>query len=252
MYNAAGQIDKDQLVRHFSPLVKRIAYHLMGRLPANVLVDDLIQNGMIGLLDAIDRFESGLGAQFETYASQRIRGAMLDGLRENDWLPRSLRKDFRRIEATITLLEQQEGRAPSEKELADALDMPLPDYQKMLQEARGYQLVSLEDLNAGNDGNDGNFLDRHLSDESKDPLKILEEADMKGLLVEGIRNLPAREKLMMALYYEQDLNLREVGDVMGVTESRVCQLHSQTIARLRSRLFGDNGVKEKLKVKGAK
>src|SRR5512133_820161 len=146
MYNAAGRIEKDQLVQRFAPLVKRIAYHLMARLPASVQVDDLVQNGMIGLLDAINRFEAGMGAQFETYAAQRVRGAMLDGLRENDWLPRSLRRDFRRIETAIAELEQQKGRTPSESELAAALSMSLPDYQKLLQDARGHQLISFEDM----------------------------------------------------------------------------------------------------------
>ena len=133
MYNAAGQINKDQLVQRFAPLVKRIAYHLMARLPSSVQVDDLVQNGMMGLLDAINRFEAGMGAQFETYAAQRVRGAMLDGLRENDWLPRSLRRDFRRIEVAISQLEQEYGRAPSEQELAKSLSMTLAEYQKMLQ-----------------------------------------------------------------------------------------------------------------------
>jgi len=146
MYNAAGQINKDQLVQRFAPLVKRIAYHLMARLPSSVQVDDLVQNGMMGLLDAINRFEAGMGAQFETYAAQRVRGAMLDGLRENDWLPRSLRRDFRRIEVAISKLEQEYGRAPSEIELASALDMSLAEYQKMLQDARGHQLISYEDM----------------------------------------------------------------------------------------------------------
>ena len=115
MYNAAGQLNKDQLVARYAPLVKRIAYHLMARLPSSVQVDDLVQNGMIGLLDALNRFEAGMGAQFETYAAQRIRGAMLDGLRENDWLPRSLRRDFRRIEVAVAMLEQAHGRVPSEQ-----------------------------------------------------------------------------------------------------------------------------------------
>ncbi len=153
MYNAAGQINKDQLVQRFAPLVKRIAYHLMARLPSSVQVDDLVQNGMMGLLDAISRFEAGMGAQFGTYAAQRVRGAMLDGLRENDWLPRSLRRDFRRIEEAIAQLEQQYGRAPAEKELAAALGMSLGEYQKMLQDARGHQLISFEDLPA-DDGDD--------------------------------------------------------------------------------------------------
>ena len=246
MYNAAGQINKDQLVQRFAPLVKRIAYHLMARLPSSVQVDDLVQNGMMGLLDAIGRFEAGMGAQFETYAAQRVRGAMLDGLRENDWLPRSLRRDFRRIEEAIAQLEQQYGRAPGEKELADALGMSLTEYQKMLQEARGHQLISFEDL--VEDG-DEDFLERHLTDDSAEPSKILEEDALRRMLVQGIEALPEREKLMMALYYEQDLNLREIGEVMGVTESRVCQLHSQAVARLRAKIFGDAGVKIKKKAK---
>ncbi len=235
MYTAAGQLDKEQLVQRFAPLVKRIAFHLMSRLPSSVQVDDLVQNGMIGLLDAIDRFEAGFGAQFETYATQRVRGAMLDGLRENDWLPRSLRREMRRIEAAINELEQVVGRQPTEKELADSLGMPLADYQRMLQDARGHQLVYFEDLSG--DG-DEDFLERHFTDDDADPARLLEDQQIRQHLVAAIEALPEREKLMMGLYYEQDLNLREIGEVMGVTESRVCQLHSQAVARLRARLFG--------------
>ena len=199
MYNATGQIKKDQLVQRFAPLVKRIAYHLMARLPSSVQVDDLIQNGMIGLLDAIDRFEAGMGAQFETYAAQRVRGAMLDGLRENDWLPRSLRREFRQIEKAIAQLEQEHGRPPTENELAKALGVSLADYQKMLQDARGHQLISFEDLTAEGDED---FLERHLVDDSGDPSRILEDENIRKSLVKAIELLPEREKLMMALYYE--------------------------------------------------
>ncbi|HEX5127015.1 MAG TPA: RNA polymerase sigma factor FliA [Rhodocyclaceae bacterium] len=233
MYNAAGTLDKNQLITRYAPLVKRIAYHLMAKLPASVQVEDIIQNGMLGLLDAIGRYEEGLGAQFETYAVQRIRGAMLDGLRENDWLPRSLRREMRRIEAAIHTLEQQNGRQPTERELADTLGMTLADYQKMLQEARGYQLVYFEDF--GNDEDD-DFLERHIVGESSDPMDLLEEKGMRDVLIHAIEDLPEREKMVMGLYYEEDLNLREIGEVLGVSESRVCQLHSQAIARLRSRI----------------
>jgi len=236
MYNAAGQLNKDQLVQRFAPLVRRIACHLMARLPASVQLDDLVQNGMLGLLDALGRFEAGVGAQFEAYAAQRVRGAMLDGLRENDWLPRSLRRNCRRIEAAITQLEQASGRVPTESELADSLGMTLADYQETLQEVRGHQLVYIEDIVAER-GED--FLERHFVDESADPARLVADDELRRQLVQAIGLLPERERLMMALYYEQDLNLREIGEVMGVSESRVCQLHSQAVLRLRSRLFGD-------------
>jgi len=242
MYTAAGQPDREQLVQRFVPLVKRIAYHLMARLPASVQFEDLVQNGMLGLLDAIDRFEEGFGAQFETYATQRVRGAMLDGLRENDWLPRQLRRELRRIEAMINQLEHEHGRAPSERELADALGMTLADYQKTLGDARGHQLLYFEDFTGEGDED---FLERHFTDNDADPLSLLEEKGLQQALVAAIERLPEREKLMMALYYEQDLNLREIGEVMGVTESRVCQLHSQAVARLRSQIVGQLPVAKK-------
>ncbi len=234
MYTASGTLDRDQLAKHYAPLVKRIAYHLMAKLPASVQVEDIIQNGMLGLLDAMSRYEEGLGAQFETYAVQRIRGAMLDGLRENDWLPRSLRRDMRRIETAIHTLEQVKGRQPTEGELAESLGMPLGEYQKMLQEARGYQLVYFEDFT---DGDDDDYLDRHsVGTEDLDPLARLLDKNMRDVLVRAIGDLPDREKTVMGLYYEEDLNLREIGEILGVSESRVCQLHSQAIARLRSRI----------------
>ncbi|KAF7599663.1 MAG: RNA polymerase sigma factor FliA [Candidatus Dactylopiibacterium carminicum] len=240
MYNAAGTLDKDQLIARYAPLVKRIAYHLMAKLPASVQVEDIIQNGMMGLLDAITRYEEGLGAQFETYAVQRIRGAMLDGLRENDWLPRSLRREMRRIESAVHTLEQQKGRQPTERELAELLGMELGEYQRMLQEARGYQLVYFEDF--GSDEED-DFLERHVVGAADDPLTLLEDQNMRRVLIQAIEDLPEREKMVMGLYYEEDMNLREIGEVLGVSESRVCQLHSQAIARLRSRISGGQATR---------
>jgi RNA polymerase sigma factor for flagellar operon FliA len=231
MYTAQGVPDKDQLVQQYSQLVKRLAFQLMTKLPASVQADDLIQNGMIGLLDAISRFEEGLGAQFETYAVQRIRGAMLDGLRENDWVPRGVRREMRRVEETIHQLEQRHGRAPSEGELAEALGMPLADYQKLLQDARGHQLVYLEDLSGDQDDD---YLERNVAGQELDPLAILEDDEMRRALIRSIEALPEREKMVMGLYYDEDLNLKEIGEIMGVTESRICQLHSQAIARLRA------------------
>ncbi|MDR3212587.1 MAG: RNA polymerase sigma factor FliA [Azoarcus sp.] len=235
MHDAEGRLDVDQLVVSYAPLVKRIAYQMMARLPASVEVEDLIQNGMMGLLDALNRFEEGMGAQFETYAVQRIRGAMLDGLREADWAPRSTRRDMRRIESAIRELEQQYGRPPSETELAAHLGMPLADYQRMLQDARGHQLVYFDDFTS--DGGE-DFLERHLGETGGNPLELLEDADGKARLVKAIEELPEREKMVMALYYDEDLNLREIGEVLGVTESRVSQLHSQAVARLRAQMHG--------------
>jgi RNA polymerase sigma factor for flagellar operon FliA len=236
MYSADDAHSKEQRVCQYAPLVKRIAYHLMAKLPASVQVEDLVQNGMLGLLDAIGRFEEGMGAQFETYAVQRIRGAMLDGLRENDWLPRGVRREMRRVEAAIQQLEHQYGRAPTEAELAASLGMPLPEYQALLQEARGHQLVYLEDL--GSD--DEQYLERNIASATPDPLAALEDAGMRTALVAAVQTLPEREQMVMSLYYEEELNLREIGEVLGVTESRVCQLHSQAIARLRAAVVGDD------------
>jgi RNA polymerase sigma factor for flagellar operon FliA len=234
-HDSGNRIDTDRLVVSYAPLVKRLAYQMMSRLPASVEVEDLIQNGMMGLLDAINRFEEGMGAQFETYAVQRIRGAMLDGLREADWAPRSTRRDMRRIEAAINALEQKYGRPPSESEIAGYLKLELSEYQRMLQDARGHQLIYFDDYSS-EDGED--FLEHHLGQADANPLALLEDANSKAKLVEAIQNLPEREKMVMALYYDEDLNLREIGEILNVTESRVCQLHSQAVARLRALMLG--------------
>ena len=233
MYTASASRDTQQYLTQYAPLVKRIAHHMMAKLPASVEIDDVIQTGMLGLLDAVNRYEESHGAQFETYAAQRIRGAILDGLRQADWLPRSFRRDLRRIEAAVGKLEQRLGRAPTEQELAAEMGLPLADYQKMLQEARGYQLISFEDFNHA-DGED--YLDRHCEDRSANPLDALLDRKLRQRLVQGIEGLPEREKVVMGLYYEEELNFREIGETLGVSESRICQLHSQAIARLRSQL----------------
>ena len=225
--------DTQQYLTKYAPLVKRIAHHMMAKLPASVEIDDVIQTGMLGLLDAVNRYEESHGAQFETYAAQRIRGAILDGLRQADWLPRSFRRDLRRIENAIAKLEQRLGRAPSENEVAQELGMPLDEYQTMLQEARGYQLISFEDFNHG-DG--GDFLERYCKDSSANPLEALQDRKLRERLVKAIAELPEREKVVMGLYYEEELNFREIGETLGVSESRVCQLHSQAVARLRSQI----------------
>ena len=230
MYTANGTLDKNQYVTKFAPLVKKIAYFMMARLPASVQVDDLIQVGMIGLLDAANNFDGNQGAQFETYAAQRIRGAMLDELRHSDWLPRSARKNLRQIETTMCALEQRLKRSPTDNEMAREMGVSLSDYQQMLSSAHGSQLLHYEDFQ---DENEDDFLDRFSVGDAGNPLAILEDAGFRAALVEAIKRLPEREQLLMAMYYDEELNLKEIGVVMGVGESRVCQLHSQAVARLR-------------------
>jgi RNA polymerase sigma factor for flagellar operon FliA len=234
MYTAKGQHqDSSAQLKQYSPLVRRLAHQMIAKLPANVELDDLIQVGMIGLNDALSRFDAGQGVMFETFATQRIRGAMLDELRGGDWMSRGDRRHQRSIEAAVHKLEQKLQRAPSESEIADEMGMMLADYQELLGKVRGTQLFHLEDL-SGDDGDD--FLDRHVADEAANPLAMLQDQRMREALVEAIGRLPEREQHVMSMYYEHDMNLKEIAAVLGVTESRVCQLHSQSIARLRSKL----------------
>ena len=222
----------DQRVVEYTPLVKRTAHHLMVNLPSSVRVDDLIQAGMIGLLEALERYDASHGAQFETYAAQRVRGAMLDELRSNDAMPRSARRGMRHIEKAVAQLQQQLGRTPNEREIAKALNVPLEEYQQMLQDAHGYQVIYYEDFE---DGEDNAFLEMNCG-ESAGPLDALADQNLRKALIAAIDNLPEREKLLMSLYYEQELNYREIGSVLGITESRVCQLHRQATTRLRGQL----------------
>jgi RNA polymerase sigma factor for flagellar operon FliA len=223
------------MIRQYQPLVRRLAHHMMAKLPANVQVDDLIQVGLIGLSDALSRYEAGQGAQFETFATQRIRGAMLDELRENDWMSRGSRKSQKEIEQALHRLEHRLGRTPLESEIATEMGMSLSDYQLLLGKVRGTQLVYLEDMGRGHDDDDS-FLDRHMADSDADPLNLLGDQRLREALVAAIKLLPEREQLIMSMYYEQDMNLKEIALVMNVTESRVCQLHSQSIARLRAKM----------------
>jgi RNA polymerase sigma factor for flagellar operon FliA len=235
MYSANGLKDKNQCLREHAPLVKRLAHQLMTKLPYSVEIDDMIQAGMMGLLDAASRFDSLHGAQFETYATQRIRGAMIDELRQADWLPRSLRRDMRSIETAIRQLQQRLGRQPNESEIAKELQVPLLEYQQMLQEARGAQLIYYEDFHSDDEQD---FLDKFSFDDDADPLALLQDERFKSELARAISNLPEREAMVMGMIYEQDMNLREIGEVLGVSESRISQLHSQAVARLRSILKG--------------
>ena len=236
MYTAKGQLDRNALIKQYQPLVRRLAHHMMAKLPASVEVDDLIQVGLIGLADALTRFEASQGVQFETFATQRIRGAMLDELRENDWMSRGSRKSQKEIESALRKLEHRLGRSPVESEIAGELGMTLSEYQTLLGKVRGTQLVYLEDMSGRNGDDDDTFLDRHVADEGADPLNMLRDHRLREALVAAIKLLPEREQYIMSMYYEQDMNLKEIAAVLEITESRVCQLHSQSIARLRAKM----------------
>ena len=234
MYTPKGRLDNNTLIKQYSPLVRRLAHQMIAKLPANVEVNDLIQVGLIGLTDALSRFDAEQGVQFETFATQRIRGAMLDELRGGDWMSRGTRRQQREIEVAVHKFEQRLGRAPHEAEIAAEMGLPLAEYQDLLSKVRGTQLVYLEDM-SGDDG-DNDYLDRHVADENSNPVAQLQDQRMREALVAAIKNLPEREQFVMSMYYEQDMNLKEIAAVLKVTESRVCQLHSQSIARLRVKL----------------
>ncbi len=234
MYNIQGKSNKNELLIKHTPLVKKLAHMMRAKLPPSVEVDDLIQAGMIGLLDAASRYEEVHGAQFETYAMQRIRGAMLDELRSNDWMPRGMRQNMRKIEDAIHILQQRLGRSPTESEVAKQLNVSITAYQEMLSDGAGHQLIYYEDF--FDPESSEHFLDRHSTEMAEDPLQMLMDNGFRQAVIESINTLPEREKLLMGLYYEQELNLKEIGAIMGVTESRVSQLHSQAIARMRVRL----------------
>jgi len=233
MYGAMQPDYKDELVALHAPLVKRIAYHLMSRLPPSVQPDDLIQAGMIGLLEATRNYDARQGASFETYAGIRIRGAMLDEIRKNDWVPRSVHRKARQVAEAVREIENLKGRDARDHEVAEALDMSLPEYHRILQEASCHKVFSLEDMY---EDSDEDALSHHMPDDNPGPYEGVQKEDFKRCLGEAIAGLPERERLVMALYYEEELNLREIGAIIGVSESRVSQIHSQALIRLQARM----------------
>lgn len=222
----------DELVKTHAPLVRRIAYHLMGRLPPSVDVGDLIQAGMIGLLEAARNYATDRAASFETYAGIRIRGAMLDELRRTDWTPRSVHRKAREVADVVRQIEVETGSDADDAEVMKRLGMSADEYHQVLADAASARLLS---LTAPDDGDGGAAMD--VADaNSLGPAEGLEQTGLRQALIDAITTLPEREQLVMSLYYEQELNLKEIGAVLGVTESRVCQIHGQAIIRLRARM----------------
>ncbi len=230
MYTAKGKIEQRDLAEEYIPIVRRHALSLRVRLPASIDLEDLIQAGYLGLLDAMQRFDESSGTPFQAFASARIRGAMIDELRTRDWLPRSVRRKARALDESIAHLEQKYGRPPDEREIIDYMDMDVDEYHDLLTDTNNGLLLPLEQLveegwePQGNGEGGGNPYLEALYGEQREEL------------IEAIEQLPEREKLLLALYYQEDLNLKEIGALLGVSESRVCQLHSQAVGRIRSRL----------------
>ena len=219
------------LIEQHAPLVKRIAYHLIAKLPHTIDVDDLIQEGMIGLLNASHNYSSEHGASFDTYAGIRIRGAMLDEIRRNNWTPRSVHKKAREIAAAMQEIEQREGRNAQDNEVAKAIGISTSKYQQQLQSASGHQLFSLDELTDHDE-----ISANPITKTEVEPEQSLQKNNFQQALSDAIQTLPERERVMMGLYYNEELNLKEIGEILNVSESRVSQIHSQTIIRLRSKL----------------
>lgn len=238
MYTEVQHTDGNDLVTQHIPLLKRIAYHLISRLPPSVQVDDLIQAGMIGLLEASRKYDATQGASFETYAGIRIRGAMMDEIRRGDWTPRSVHRKTREMAAVVRKIEHREGREANDSEVADEMGVSTQEYHRLLRDAASSRVLSFEDISSvGREQHETVSI-------GEDPFDELQRESFKKALAEGISGLPEREGLVLALYYDEDLNLREIGEVLGVSESRVCQIHGQALIRLKSRLTDWTGEQE--------
>lgn len=222
-----------QMVERYSPLVKRIAHHLIGRLPSNVQVDDLIQAGLIGLLEAARGYDVSKGASFETFAGIRIRGAMIDEVRRGDWAPRSVHRNARRVQEAMGRLAKRLSRDPSDQEVAAELGIPLSEYHAIAQDSLCSKIFSFDDLNDDDDDPSS-----RIAGSEPSPEQHIQHESLRKQLAGAISQLPERERLVLALYYDEELNLKEIGLVLGVSESRVSQIHSQAALRLRTKLTG--------------
>jgi RNA polymerase sigma factor for flagellar operon FliA len=226
--------ERDALITETLPLIKHIAHRVAARLPSNIELQDLINAGVLGLLDAIDKFEPSRNVKFKTYAEVRIRGAILDSLRNLDWAPRSLRKKSRDLERTYADLSQKLGRAATDEEMSEAMGEDLEDFHALVDQLHGLTIGSFENLNDGEDSE--SFLNYYPDDGSNDPYAKFESRELTSLLIEAIEELPEKERLVLSLYYYEEFTMKEIGALLGVNESRVSQLHTKAMLRLRGKL----------------
>ena len=229
---------RDELILAYVPLVKYVAGRVGMGLPSNVDFDDLVSFGFFGLVDAVEKFDPARGVKFETYAVNRIRGAVIDGLRSIDWVPRSVRQKAKELENTIASLEAKLGRPATDAEVSEALNLSLEEYHELLSQVKGITLASLDEVWTGDPEEEGKIRFGQMIENtaSEDPSALVEEVEVKRLLAEAIDQLPERERLVVSLYYYEGLTLKEIGQVIGVSESRISQIHTKAIVRLRGRL----------------
>jgi RNA polymerase sigma factor for flagellar operon FliA len=233
MYGAARGETAEALLERYAPLVKRIAHHMLARLPSNVQLDDLMQAGVIGLLEASRNYDAGKGASFETFAGIRIRGAMIDEVRRGDWAPRSVHRNARKLQEAMVRLSKRLGRDATDVEVAAELEMSLDEYHALAQDSLCTRLFSLDEL-GGEEGNADDFI----AGAEPSPERGVQAEALRRQLAAAIAELPERERLVLSLYYSDELNLKEIGLILGVSESRVSQIHSQAALRLRGKLGG--------------
>ncbi|ACA85921.1 MULTISPECIES: RNA polymerase sigma factor FliA [Shewanella] len=222
--------NKASIVEQYAPLVKKIAHHLLARLPASVQIDDLLQAGMMGLLEASTNFDGSKGAKFETFAGIRIRGSMLDEIRRGDWVPRSVHRNQRRVAQVIDELEQELGRDAKDTEIAQRLDISLNEYHHILNDVSVGKVVGIEDLGVSLD------VVGQAEERKDDTFESIADVEFHTALVEAIKLLPERDGLVLSLYYDEALNLKEIGSILEVSESRVSQILSQAMLRLKAKL----------------
>lgn len=229
MYAEVQNYGGDNIVTRHAALVKRIAFHLINRMPDSVQVDDLIQAGMVGLLEAASHFDASQGASFETYAGIRIRGAMIDEIRRLDWTPRSVHRKYRAVSEAIRVIENRKGADATDVEIAEEMGISLSEYHQILVDSSSARVFSMEALEEQGD--------YQLSEtERGSPFDFLSDEEYQQQLAESIRSLPEKEQLVMSLYYDDELNFREIGQVLDVSESRICQIHGQAMLRIRTKM----------------